>query len=168
MKSYEPSEMIPDETNGTPAGRARLIADLEFCFEDPRWFSLAELEHLESNFGRLVRGTYHGDNSTGCIFAILTEKRAGGEKIDCREALTRFFTGGSGDGYREREVYQPAKWIVRAWDLQPEIPRYEGAVLSRATLRRALGKAIALRSAREKARVAPRIARATRPQSVAV
>jgi hypothetical protein len=163
-----PYDTLPDEINGTPKGRAQMIADLEFCFEDPRWFSLAELEHLKSNFGRLARGSYHGDNGTGCIFAILTENRAPGQQIDCREALTRFFTGGSGDGFREMDIYQPAKWIVRAWDLQPQIPRYEGAVLSSETLRRALCKAIKVRSARENVRGTHHRPRTTRPQPVAV
>lgn len=169
MNPYDSADMIPEANNGTPDGRAQMIADLEFCFEDPRWFSLEELKNLKKNFDRLVRGRYHGDNGTGCIFGLLTANRStGGEQIDCREKLTRFFTGGSGADYRELEIYQPARWLVRAWDCQSQIPRYEGAILTRAILSRALCKAITLRSDHEKARVRPRMTKATRPQLAAV
>jgi hypothetical protein len=127
------------------SGLARLISDLDFVFQDPRWFSLKELLHLKQNFHRLVRHTYQTESGTGCIFGLLTENRTDDSRITSRETLTWLFTGGCGEGYKDLPVYQPARWIVRAWDRQ-SCDRYSGVTLARATLREALDRAIEVRS----------------------
>jgi hypothetical protein len=132
-------------TSDPQKGLAHLIADLDFVFQDPRWFSLNELLHLKQNFHRLVRHTYQTDSGTGCIFGLLTENRTEDSRITSRETLTCFFTGGCGEGYKDLPVYQPARWIVRAWDRQA-CDRYSGVTLARATLREALDRAIEARS----------------------
>jgi hypothetical protein len=144
MNTSPNSFSTPDQQRGL----ARLIADLDFVFQDPRWFTLPELLHLQRNFHQLVRHTYKGTAGTGCIFGLLTELRTGDGRIGCRESLTRFFTGGSGADYRELPVYQPARWIVRAWDMQA-CDRYSGVTLDRDTLRQALDRAIESRQFEE-------------------
>jgi hypothetical protein len=143
-----PTMNTPPCSPSTPKqrmGLARLIADLDFIFQDPRWFSLKELLHLRGHFHRLVRHTYQTISNNGCIFGLLTEKRKGDSRITSREKLTRFFTGGCGEDYQEMPVYQPARWIVRAWDREG-CERYAGVTLDRATLRAALDRAIEMRS----------------------
>lgn len=95
-------------------------------------FSCVPLEcltHFRDNMHRLIRGSYV-DRATGgrCLFALLTELLE--TPIESKEDLIRFFGVQYGQpgqpGYvhpRDSVEYQPAKWLVRAWDGQPA-PRY--------------------------------------------
>ncbi|MEQ1850302.1 MAG: hypothetical protein ABMA01_01795 [Chthoniobacteraceae bacterium] len=128
----------------TNAGMRRIFDDLEFVF-DERFFSREDLLHLRNNFHRLAPGAYHSPDGTGCIFGILTEKMAPETRITSRETLTKYFTGSHGETVRELPVYQPARWLVRAFDQQP-CERYHGVVLDRDTLWEALEIAILARA----------------------
>jgi hypothetical protein len=92
---------------------AQLIEDALYCFSR---FPRACVAHLRDNVHRLVRGRYRTSDDRGCVFGILSELLPAAERISDRESLTRHFTGGHGETHREQERYQPARYLVRAWD----------------------------------------------------
>ncbi len=91
----------------------QIIGDALYCFSK---FDPSCVRHLRDNAHRLVRGSYADGRGRGCIFGILSELLPAGERIHDRESLTTYFTGGHGPLYRERECYQPARYLVRVWD----------------------------------------------------
>lgn len=87
--------------------------DLRHCCG---FFPLACLVHVVQNAHRLMRGQYTNGDGGGCLFYLLSERLPKSRRIDSRESLTRHFTGGSGEGFRELPQYQPAKYLVRLID----------------------------------------------------
>jgi hypothetical protein len=82
------------------------------------------LRHVRDNRHRLIRDSYSRDGN-GCLMHLLSETLPPEQRINSREDLTRFFTGGTGPGWRELPEYQPARWLVRLIDGQRCI-RYRG------------------------------------------
>ena len=124
-----------------PKLHPRIISDLRFVFSK---FPTECLLHLSENFHRLVSGVYRDEQGRGCLFFLLSELLAA--PIDSREALTRYFTGGSGDPYKDFPVYQPAKWLVRIIDGEP-VKRYgDQDHLPWSVVREILDEAIAART----------------------
>jgi len=97
-------------------GEQQVWADLQFVFKR---FPMDSLLHLRRNQHRLIRRVFADPRGGGCIFYLLTEHMSERDRIDCREKLTRYFTGGNGDPYREMAVYQPARHLVYLWDGTP-------------------------------------------------
>lgn len=91
----------------------QIIGDALYCFSK---FDASCVRHLRDNVHRLVRGSYADGRDRGCIFGILSELLPAADRIHDRESLTTYFTGGHGPLYRERESYQPARYLVRVWD----------------------------------------------------
>jgi hypothetical protein len=91
----------------------QIIGDALYCFSK---FDPACVQHLRDNVQRLVRGSYSDGRGRGCIFGLLSELLPNGQRIHDRESLTTYFTGGHGPLFRERECYQPARYLVRVWD----------------------------------------------------
>ena len=73
---------------------------------------------------------------------LLTESLPANERITTKESLIRFWTGKSGLNFCSAQNFQPAKWLVRAHDLQPCL-RYHGQTLEFDTLRRILHEVLA-------------------------
>ena len=48
--------------------------------------------------------------------ALLSEPLPAEQRINSKETLTKFFTGGYGEEYRQRPEYQWPRRIGRAWD----------------------------------------------------
>jgi hypothetical protein len=103
------SEAKPSLRNLHP----QIIGDALYCFSK---FDPACVRHLRDNVQRLVRGSYSDGRGRGCIFGILSELLPATQRIHDRESLTTYFTGGHGPLFRERECYQPARYLVRVWD----------------------------------------------------
>jgi len=87
--------------------------DLRHCCS---YFPLECVMHVVQNAHRLMRGKYTDGSGRGCLFYLLSELLPADRRIDSRERLTRHFTGGSGEGFRELPQYQPAKYLVRLVD----------------------------------------------------
>ncbi|MEX2310174.1 MAG: hypothetical protein WD738_21585 [Pirellulales bacterium] len=95
-----------------PDGIVQINRDLRFVFGK---FPVKSLVHFQENRHRLIRGKY-SDGDGGCLFFLLSEPLAAENRIASRSKLTEFFTGGSGEPYREYPAYQPARRLVRAID----------------------------------------------------
>jgi hypothetical protein len=134
---------------GFTPGERQVWADLQFVFT---FFPLDALLHLRRNLHRLISRAYRDEGDGGCIFYLLSELFPEEDRIDAREKLTRYFTGGNGERYREMEVYQPARHLVCLWDgtPRPDTPRrYPGvAQLEMRFLKAALDAAIDARMKR--------------------
>jgi hypothetical protein len=111
-------------------GRARLKDDLRFVFA---YFPRESLVHLRNNFHRLSYGSYVGPDGTGCLFHILSEVLPPKERIVSRETLTWHFTGGTTGAHRELPSYQPARYLLKAFD-QKRLARFGGATLDQELL----------------------------------
>jgi hypothetical protein len=98
-------------TPGIPWRQTQVWADLDTAFEH---FDTADIEHLLANRDHLVRNTYNDGQGGRCLFGWLSAKHT--DPIDCREALTRYFTGASGYPACEEPVYQAPRWLVRLID----------------------------------------------------
>lgn len=118
-------------------GMQRAESDLRYALA---FFPSVSLENLLANEHRLIRDAFRkGDR--GCLFNLLAEVLPPKQQINGRKALTRFFTGSSGHPYCELAVYQPARFITRAWDSKVNLQtkdRYPGVPLP-------LSKAVVLR-----------------------
>jgi hypothetical protein len=86
-------------------------ADLRASFQH---FATEDIELLIANRHRLVSNTYDDGQGGRCLFGWLSALHT--EPIDCRHALTRYFTGSSGYPACEEPVYQPPRWLVRLID----------------------------------------------------
>jgi len=98
-------------------GPNAVIRDLQYVFAQ---FPLASLLHLRASRHRLVRSHYH-TTSGGCLMYLLSEPLPVSQRIDSKEALTRFFARRDKVAnyiLAEDPHYQPAKWLVRLWDGQ--------------------------------------------------
>lgn len=125
------------------------------------------LTHFRDNMHRLIRGSYkNSDNDGRCLFGLLTQTLP--DPIESKDDLIRFFgvqygrPGQKGFVHpRNSEEYQPAKWLVRAWDGQ-EAPRYgDYGTLTKDFVREVLLEVIADREEIE------RLARAAEASSAA-
>lgn len=128
---------------------ARVKRDLKWAFS---YFDMAQLLCLRENLDRLSSSAYvNRATGRGCIFGLLTWKQSADEQIDRRQRLTKWFTGGNGYPYRELPCYQPARYIVRLFDAEPQ-ERYGNLTgLSRALLAQVLEEVLAERRAIEAA-----------------
>lgn len=99
----------------------RVREDLLFVFD---WFELSCLRFVRDNRDRLIRRRYN-DEGDGCLFGLLSRTMPAEYRIDSREDLTRFFTGGTSEEDRQKPSYEPAKWIVRLIDGE-KVARYDG------------------------------------------
>lgn len=131
-------------TLGTPQ---QIIVDLEAIFDR---FPTECLAHLRENQHRLVRSVYRTSDGRGCIMHLLSELLPDHQRIDSRDALKRFF-GRPVDGRYDVDndpAYQPARWIVRIWDMEPHPERYGTAEpLSEQVVMKVLNGVIARRQA---------------------
>jgi hypothetical protein len=109
--------------------------------------------HLQKNFHRLRRGAYKSPDGGGCLMYLLTETLPPENRITSKESLIRFWTGNRGLQSCCSARYQPAKWLVRAFDLNP-CRRYAGHTLSMETLRNILHEVL-IASLRSEAPLAP-------------
>lgn len=89
--------------------RADLLKTLKYFPDDC-------LKHVLEHRSRLVRGQYEDGKGGKCLMALLSELLPANQRIDSIHSLTRFFTGGEGEEYRQRAEYQSPRWLVRAWD----------------------------------------------------
>lgn len=123
----------------TPAqGRAKLNEDLRAAFSS---FPRESLVHLRNQFHRLSYGSYASPDGTGCLFHILSEPLSLNQRIVSRETLARHFTGGSGGFHRELRSYEPARFLVQAFD-QKRLARYGGLTLDQELLWDAVEEAL--------------------------
>lgn len=88
-----------------------------------REISVACLEHLIDNRGRLIAGRYRSGDR-GCLMYVLTEP-LGKRQVRSKRDLVRFFGVARGrPGFfghvaaKDSAEYQPAKWLVRLVDGQ--------------------------------------------------
>jgi hypothetical protein len=115
-------------------GLARQIADLEYVFTR---VPLEALLHLDKHFARLSRGSYSAPGSKGCLMYLLTERLPSRLRITSKESLILFWTGKARQKANYDPEYQPAKWLVRAFDGQ-RTRRYCGNPLEFSTIRQVL------------------------------
>src|SRR5262245_52058014 len=109
LLEQRPFEQRPLEQRPFEQWRSTQVwADLHTSFEH---FDTADIEHLLANRDRLVSNTYDDHQGNHCLFGWLSALHT--EPIDCRTALTRYFTGSSGYPACEEPVYQAPRWLVR-------------------------------------------------------
>lgn len=119
-------------------GRARLKDDLRFVFAR---FPRESLVHLRNNFHRLSYGSFVGVDGTGCLFHILSEVLPPRKRIVSRETLSWHFTGGTSGVHRELPSYQPARYLLKAFD-QKRLARFGGVTLDQELLWDAVEEAL--------------------------
>ncbi len=105
-------------------------------------FPRESLIHLRNQFHRLSYGSYASPDGTGCLFHILSEVLPPNQRIVSRETLTRYFTGGSGGLHRELPSYEPARFLVHAFDQKRRLARYAGFTIDQELLWEAVEEAL--------------------------
>lgn len=137
FRSFIPNP-VPHRRLSPAEGREKLKEDLHFVF---RFFPRQSLIHLRHQFHRLSHGSFTRPDGSGCLFNILSENLSRSKRIVSQETLARFFTGGSRKSHRELPAYQPARFLVKAFD-QKRLARYGGITLDREILWEAVEEAL--------------------------
>lgn len=114
-------------------------------FPNPRFYErfIKDIRHVLGHFptrnlvrlraevrqGGVIRHTYTDDDGRGCVLNVLSRGMPPGMQITDKPSLVRFFTGGFSAAHMGLPEYQPAKYLVKIWDGNPEaIERYGTAV----------------------------------------
>ncbi len=96
-------------------GQQSVREDLLYCFH---YFPTKNLKHLLDNVHRLRPGAYVSTDGGGCLFYLLSEAFAPERRIDRRERLREFFTGGHSQEHYGMPEYAAAKNLVWLVDRQ--------------------------------------------------